>query len=145
MKECNQGKAVVEACHEANLGELCHHLPLSWFQLVNEVVICRNVDMRRSNKLYKLYLVVFKPHRFLCLYSLESDQVKTKWFIKGSSNHMNGKNGPSESSKGAIIGHSYSAAYGNYFYLQDMLTSSWRIGGWARANPNETYDYHCIL
>ena len=76
---------------------------------------------RRRNE---LYLSVFKPDRFLYLHSLESDQVKTEWLFKCSSNHMDGKNSPSESSKGAIIGHSYSAAYGKYFYLQDMLTSS---------------------
>ena len=116
MKECNQGKAVVEACHEADLSASSHHLPLSWFQLVNEVVICRNVDMRRSNKVYKLYLVVFKPHRFLYLYSFESDQVKTKWLIKGSSNHMNGKNSPFESSERTIIDHPYQAAYLKYIY-----------------------------
>jgi len=76
---------------------------------------------RRSNE---LYLMVFKPHRFMYLYSFESDQVKTKWLFKCSSNHMDEKDCSSESSERTIICHMYPATYGKYYYLQDMLTSS---------------------
>ena len=63
--------------------------------------------MRRRNE---LYLIVFKPHRFLCLHSFESNQVKTKWLVKRSSNHMDGEDCSSESSKGTTIGYTYLAA-----------------------------------
>ncbi len=91
------------------------------YALTSADLAFNSLIMRRSND---LYFMVFKPHWFLYLYSFESNQVKTKWLFKRSSNHMDGKNSPSESSKGAIIGHSYSATYGKYYYFQDMLTSS---------------------
>jgi hypothetical protein len=69
--------------------------------------------MRRS---HELYLMIFKPHRFMYLHSFESDQVKTKWLIKIKSNPMDCTDGPSESSERTIIRHTHPAAYRKYFY-----------------------------
>ena len=69
--------------------------------------------MRRSNQ---LYFIVFKPYRFLHLYSFESYQVKTKWLFKININHIDCTDCPSESSEGTIICHSYPAACWKYFY-----------------------------
>jgi hypothetical protein len=69
--------------------------------------------MRRGNE---LYLMVFKPHRFLYMHPFESDQVKTKWLIKISSNPMDRTDGPSESPERTIIGHTNPAAYWKCFY-----------------------------
>jgi hypothetical protein len=75
---------------------------------VSEVVICLRVNIRRGNE---LYLMVFKPHRFLYMHSFESNQVKTKGLILITSNPMDCTDGPSESSERTRIGHTYPAAY----------------------------------
>ena len=50
------------------------------------------------------------------MYPFESDQVKTKWLIKISSNPMDCTDGPFQSSERTIICDTYAAAYGKYFY-----------------------------
>ena len=69
--------------------------------------------MRRSNK---LYLSVFKPDRFFQLHSLESDQVKAERLFEININHIDCTDGPFKPSEGAIIYHTYPAAYRKYFY-----------------------------
>ena len=90
----------------------CTPVLLPWFHL-KKIVLCFNVNMCRANE---LHIVVFKPQRFLYVHSFKSDQVKTKWLMQGISNHMDGKDGSSESLQGTIIRHPYPATYRKYVY-----------------------------
>src|SRR6266567_1454696 len=70
--------------------------------------ICMKHNERRS---YCLHLVGFKPHRFLTRRPFQSDEIETERFLEISSNHIDGVDGSSESPKGTVTGHLYSAAY----------------------------------